>query len=118
MRGVTYGKDGDFVDTFAFLVWLGGQVLEDVFEVGDGHVSFELLIKDDVVVKQLNLAWEFLKGSSALNGTLFIFNHGVRFLLFSEFQFPLSVCLSNDNTCLSVWDELAFLFSARVVAAV
>ena len=53
---MTYVKDGDFVDSFALGIRLGRQVLVDVLEVGDGDVLLELLVEDDVVVDEFDLA--------------------------------------------------------------
>ena len=54
--GSTYVEDRDLVDALALRIRLCGQVLVDVFEVRDRHILFELLVKDNIVVNELNLS--------------------------------------------------------------
>lgn len=61
-----YGEHGNFVNALCFRVWLGNQVPVDVFEVGDSDVLLELLVQDDAVLYELDLASKIGKWGSVV----------------------------------------------------
>lgn len=47
-------QQSDFVDTFALVVGLGDQVLENVLEVRDSDILLELLVVQDLVIDKFD----------------------------------------------------------------
>ena len=69
---VTYVEDGDLVDSLALGIRLSGQVLVNILEIRYGHILFELLIENDVIVNKLDTAIEFLQSACALDSRLLL----------------------------------------------